>query len=50
MKNTQKKKKGADTKETTVNITLDELQKLQTLLGSPSSSSPTDSKAVDSVK
>lgn len=49
MKNTQKKKKGADTKETTVNITLDELQKLQTLLGSPSSSSPADSKAVDSI-
>ncbi|XP_052674302.1 centromere protein F-like isoform X3 [Crassostrea angulata] len=49
MKNTQKKKKGADTKETTVNITLDELQKLQTLLVSPSSSSPADSKAVDSI-
>ncbi|XP_065928057.1 uncharacterized protein MCAP_0864-like [Magallana gigas] len=48
-KNNPKKKKGADTKETTVNITLDELQKLQTLLDSPSSSSPAYSKAVDSI-
>lgn len=49
-KNTSEKEKGADTKEITVDITLEELQKLQTLLVSPSSSSPADSKAVDSVK
>uniref|UniRef100_A0A8W8LCD9 Mitochondria-eating protein C-terminal domain-containing protein n=2 Tax=Magallana gigas TaxID=29159 RepID=A0A8W8LCD9_MAGGI len=48
-KNTPEKKKDADTKETTANITLEELQKLQTLLVSPSSSSPADSKAVDSI-
>lgn len=48
-KNTSEKKKDADTKETIVNITLEELQKLQTLLGFPSSSSPADSKAVDSI-
>lgn len=49
-KNTPEKKKDADIKETTANITLEELQKLQTLLVSPSSSSSADSKAVDSVK
>lgn len=48
-KNHSEKKKDADTKETTVNISLEELQTLQTLLGSPSSSSPADSKAVDSI-